>query len=100
MLQAACHPTKREVINDLKLITVTNFWCYPIRRHVSKASEPGRVAQSVTCLTTDTRLAANPGDASSIPAWSHTFIEIDHELIFTAFLLPSTDSRRVVVSYK
>ena len=27
-------------------------------------------------------------------------MEIDHEIISTAILLPSTDSRRVVVSYK
>ena len=40
------------------------------------------------------------GVASSIPAQSHTFAEIDHEIISTAFLLPSTDSRRVAVSYK
>ena len=31
---------------------------------------------------------------------SNTFVEIDHELISTAILLPSADSRRVVVSYK
>ena len=37
---------------------------------------------------------------SSIPAQSHTFAEIDHEIISTAFLLPSADSRRVVVNYK
>ena len=36
----------------------------------------------------------------SIPAQSHTFAEIDLEIISTAILLPSTDSRRVVVSYK
>ena len=36
----------------------------------------------------------NPG-----PAWSYTFVEIDHEIISTAILLPFTDSRRVVVSY-
>ena len=29
----------------------------------------------------------------------HTFVEIDHEIISTAILLPSADSRRVVVSY-
>ena len=51
------------------------------------------VAQSVTCLTAD------PGVASSIPARPHTFVEIDHEIIYTA-ILPSADSRRVVVSYK
>ena len=33
-------------------------------------------------------------------AQSHTFLEIDHEIISTAILLPSTDSRRVVDSYK
>ena len=32
--------------------------------------------------------------------WSHTFVEIDHEIISMAILLPSADSRRVVVSYK
>ena len=43
---------------------------------------PGRVAQSVTCLATDACLTADPGVASSIPARSHTFVEIDHEIIF------------------
>ena len=57
---------------------------------------PGRVAQSVTaCLTAD------PGVASSIPVRSHTFVEIDHEMISTVILLlPLIHSRRVVVSYK
>ena len=32
----------------------------------------------------------------SIPARSHIFVEIDHEIIATAILIPSTDSRRVV----
>ena len=48
---------------------------------------PGRVAQSVTCLTADMCLT---GDLA----------EIDHEIISTAILLPSADPRRVVVSYK
>ena len=30
--------------------------------------------------------------ASSIPALSHTFMEIDHEIIFMIILLPSADS--------
>ena len=34
------------------------------------------------------------------PARSNTFMEIDHEIIFTAILIPSAHSRRVVVSYK
>ena len=54
----------------------------------------GHIAQSVACLTAD------PGVASLIPAHSFTFVEIDHEIISTAILLPFTDSRRVVVSYK
>ena len=53
---------------------------------------PGRVAQSVTCLATDACLTADPGDASSIPARYHTFVEIDHEIISMVILLPSTDS--------
>ena len=57
----------------------------------------GRIAQSDTCLTTVACLTADPGVASSIPAQSHTFLEIDHEIISTAILLAS---RRVVVSYK
>ena len=53
---------------------------------------PGRVAQSVTCLATDACLTAIPGVASSIPARSHTFVEIDHEIISMVILLPSADS--------
>ena len=45
-------------------------------------------------------LTADPGVASSIPAPFHTFVEIDHEIISTAILFPSADSRRVFVSYK
>ena len=52
---------------------------------------PGRVAQSVTCLVTDAKLTADPGVASSIPARSHTFVEIDHEIISTVILLPSAE---------
>ena len=51
---------------------------------------PGRVAQSVTCLATDACLTADPGVASSVR--SHTFVEIDHEMISTVILLPSADS--------
>ena len=53
---------------------------------------PGRVGQWVTCLATDACLTADPGVASSIPARSHTFVEIDHEIISMVILLPSTDS--------
>ena len=39
--------------------------------------------------TADMRQTADPGVASLIPPWSHTFVEIDHEIIPTAILLPS-----------
>ena len=55
-------------------------------------AQPGCIAQSVTCLTTD---------ASSIPDRSHAFVEIDHEILSTVILLPSTDSfKKGFVSYK
>ena len=53
---------------------------------------PGRVAQSVTCLAADACLTAYPGVASWIPVRSHTFVEIDHEMISSVILLPSADS--------
>ena len=53
---------------------------------------PGRVEQSVTCLVIDAKLTADPGVASSVPARSHTFVEIDHEIISTVILLPSAES--------
>ena len=52
---------------------------------------PGRVAQLVTCLVTNAKLTADPGVASSIPAQSHTFVEIDHEIISTVILLSSAE---------
>ena len=52
----------------------------------------GRVAQSVTCLAADASLTAYPGVASLIPARSHTFVEIDHEIISTVNILPSAES--------
>ena len=53
---------------------------------------PGRVAQSVACLATDACLTADPGVASSTLARSHTFVEIDHEIISTVILLTSAES--------
>ena len=53
------------------------------------------------CLTTDAFLIADPAVGSLIPARSHTFVEIDHEVISMVILFPFADhSRRVVVSYK
>ena len=75
--------------------------CLPHKNNVTNINIPGRVAQSVTCLAIDECLTADPGVASSIPARSHTFVEIDHEIILRSFsCLPLNHSRRVVVSYK
>ena len=41
----------------------------------------GLVALSVASQTTDLRVA------SSIPAWSHTFLETDHEIISIIILI-------------
>ena len=54
----------------------------------------GRIAQLVTCLATDGSLTANPFVVSLISARSHTFVEIDHEIISTVILLPSVESFR------
>ena len=49
-------------------------------------------------MSTHVSLNLDPRVACSILARSHTFVESDHEIISTAILLPSADSRRVVVS--
>ena len=53
---------------------------------------PCCVAQLVTCLTTDASLTADSGVGSLIPARSHTFVEIDHEIISMVILLRSAES--------
>ena len=53
---------------------------------------PGCIAQWVLCLATDACLNADPGVASSVPARSHTFVEIDHEIISKAIQLPTAES--------
>ena len=58
---------------------------------------PGHVAQSVTCLATYASLIADSlGVANSITAWSHTFVEIDHEIFSTVILIPSAESSKKV----
>ena len=48
--------------------------------------------QSKMCLATEAYLTADPGVTISIPVRSHTFMEIDHEIISTVILLPSSES--------
>ena len=50
------------------------------------------MAQSERCLDTDAKLTADPGVVSSIPARSHTFVEIDQEIISMVILFPSAES--------
>ena len=52
----------------------------------------GCVAQSLMRLATEASLTADPGVTSLIPAQSHTFVEIDHEIISMVILLPSAES--------
>ena len=63
---------------------------------VSKPKQLGHVGQSVTCLTADRCLTADPGVTSLIPSQSHNFAKIDHEIISTTIFFSSADSRRVV----
>ena len=59
------------------------------------------IGQSVTYLTTEAYLTADPGVKSLIQAWSHTFVEIDQEIISMVIFLPSADSwKKGVISYK
>ena len=64
----------------------------PIMQRVNRHKQTGCVAQSVTCLAKDLSLTADPGVASSIPARSHTFVEIDYKIISTVILHPSAES--------
>ena len=45
---------------------------------------------SVMCLVSDASLTADPGAESLIPARSHTFVEIDNEIISTVIVLPES----------
>ena len=73
---------------SVSLLLAYIFYFCPFTFHWGR----GRVAQLVTCLATDVCLTADPGVASLIPARSHTFVEIDHEIISTVILLPFADS--------
>ena len=50
-------------------------------REKLQTKTPDPTAQSVV------KPIAVPGVASSVPAWSHTFLKIDHEIISTVILL-------------
>ena len=68
---------------------------------ISNETDPDRsLGRAAKCLTAYMCLTADPGVVSLISAGFYTFVEIDHEIISMAILLPSADSRRVVASYK
>ena len=83
----------------LKIFLHTYVFPSDLKDNIYFAYKPGRVAQMVKCLTADMCLTTDPGVASSILAQSHTFVEIDPEMISMAILLPSTDSRSPPVKY-
>ena len=56
-----------------------------------ETDQPGPAGQSAS------RPVADPWVLSSIRAWLHTFVEIDHEIFST---VSSDDSSRAVISYK
>ena len=60
----------------------------------------GCVVQSAAFLTADTCLTADPGMGSSLLARSHTFVEIDHDIISTAIILPLNQEWLLPDSYK
>ena len=63
---------------------------------------PGCVAQSITCVTADTCLTADPVAMSSIPARSYTFREIDHMVLARLLKECSEDFPPIltIISYK
>ena len=68
------------------LVKMAHCWKSHVTVQIFLNTGPRR--QSVTCLATDACLTADPGVPSLITARSHTFMEIDHEVIF----LPSAES--------
>ena len=81
--------TKIQVSSPTGYISSAFIGCFCTQRAIStKTSCTG----SVTCLTTDAGLTADTEIVSLIPARSHTFMDIDHEIISTVILPPSTDA--------
>ena len=72
----------RKLLNleNLENVSTTNEPLHEISNNAVCATSKGQISlgivQSVTCLATDASLTAAQGVMSSIPAWSHTFVEI------------------------
>ena len=61
--------------------------CPAVRLYILHGAGPRSAVGNVSDYRYTTCLTANPGITSSIPARSHTFVEIDHEIISTAILI-------------
>ena len=70
------------------------------RQKLSQADKELTLKNNLPCSAVVSSQTADPAMAVLIPAGSHTFIEIDNEIISIVIHLPFADSRRVVVSYK
>ena len=73
--------------SESTLVKMAHCW----KSHVTVRTflNTGPRRQSVTCLATDACLTSDPGVPSLIAARSHTFMEIDREIISTVISLPS-----------
>ena len=69
---------------------MAHCWKSHVTVHIFLNTGPRR--QSVMCLATDACLTADPGVPSLIAARSHTFMEIDREIISTVISLPVAES--------
>ena len=73
--------------SSVRHIKITLFTCYNLLITVSSTEKiwPSLIKFCYSQYFPD-------GVASLIPAWSHSFVEIDHEIISTVFLLPASES--------
>ena len=77
----------------LFLMTSLKYHCILGLAEIKTASQRQNYAQKMQdTQVTKSLLTTNPGVTGSIPALSHAFVEIDHEIISTVILLPSADS--------
>ena len=88
----------RQLLSFIYIKRMVLFDCIKLSNIILHKTVRGNKAQLVTCLTADSFVIADSGVANSIPARSHTFVEIYHEIISAAILLPFAVSSRVVVS--
>ena len=81
----------------IKLLRKVNAYCLYVHCYRSDRSHT-QLHIARMCIAIDqidlilNCVMEHRGVASSIPARSHTFVEIDHEIISTVILLPSADS--------